>query len=320
MSLPTVIVPTSSNLEGLNRALESISAGGIEYAVVVADNGSRDGAASRIAAEHGAEAIRFERNYGYSRAVNVAAREAGPGPLVLVNDDCVLDPGFVEAITAPLDPAAGVVMVAGALRENGDRSRIDSAGIEYDRTLLAFDYLNGEPVAALAGAPPPVGPSAAAAAFDRDAFLSVGGFDEHLFAYWEDVDLVVRMRLAGGRCELARDAVGTHAHSATLGTGSAAKNRLMGFGRGYLLRKWGVISGRRMAAIAARELTLIAGQAVLDRTLAGAWGRLDGWQSAEPGSYPAEELQGAEASGLVETMRRRLARRRRLTHSPQAAH
>ena len=43
----------------------------------------------------------------------------------------------------------------------------------------------------------PIGPSAAAAAFDRAAFLAVGGFDERLFAYWEDVDLVLRLRAAG---------------------------------------------------------------------------------------------------------------------------
>ena len=79
--------------------------------------------------------------------------------------------------------------------------------MQLDRTLLVFDYLNGEPVACLDdGVPDPIGPSGAAAAFDRTAFLSAGGFDENLFAYWEDVDLVLRMRLEGARCALARDA------------------------------------------------------------------------------------------------------------------
>ena len=34
-------------------------------------------------------------------------------------------------------------------------------------------------------------------------------------------------------------------HSATLGSGSAEKNRLIGFGRGYVLRKWSVLRGPR---------------------------------------------------------------------------
>ena len=90
----------------------------------------------------------------------------------------------------------------------------------------------------------PLGPSGAAAAFDRAAFLECGGFDERLFAYWEDVDLVLRLRLAGARCVLVPDARAVHSHSATLGSGSARKNYLTGFGRGYVLRKWGVLSGQ----------------------------------------------------------------------------
>ena len=94
---------------------------------------------------------------------------------MLLNDDCVCDPGFVERITAPIDPAAGVVMAAGVMRDWHDPSLIDSAGMELDRTLLVFDYLNGEPVDASTGVPDPIGPSAAAAAFDRSTFLSSAG-------------------------------------------------------------------------------------------------------------------------------------------------
>jgi GT2 family glycosyltransferase len=132
--------------------------------------------------------------------------------------------GFVEAIVARLDPAAGVTMVAGVMRESRDRSRIDTAGVEVDGTLLAFDYLNGEPVKRLdQGVPDPIGPSGGAAAVDRDAFLAVGGFDENLFAYLEDVDLVLRMRLDGGSCRLAADARGVHEHSSTSSRGRRAR-------------------------------------------------------------------------------------------------
>src|SRR5438093_4107959 len=118
-------------------------------------------------------------------------------------------------------------MAAGVMLEARQPSRIDTAGMQLDRTLLVFDYLNGEPVACLdQGVPDPIGPSGAAAAFDREAFLAAGGFDERLFAYWEDVDLVLRMRAGGERCALAAGARGTHDHSATLGSGSPQKNYL----------------------------------------------------------------------------------------------
>ena len=79
--------------------------------------------------------------------------------------------------------------------EARDPSRIDTAGMQLDRTLLVFDYLNGEPVACLdQGVPDPIGPSGAAAAFDREAFLAAGGFDENA------------VRILGGRRPGAEDA------------------------------------------------------------------------------------------------------------------
>jgi GT2 family glycosyltransferase len=44
------------------------------------------------------------------------------------------------------------------------------------------------------------GACAGAALYRRSALLAVGGFDQRFFAYLEDVDLALRLRLAGWRC------------------------------------------------------------------------------------------------------------------------
>jgi N-acetylglucosaminyl-diphospho-decaprenol L-rhamnosyltransferase len=209
-----------------------------------------------------------------------------------------------------------VVMATGVMRDAGAPDLIETAGVEIDRTLLPFDYLNGEPLAVLEGpVPDPIGPSGAAAAFWREAFLEVGGFDEELFAYLEDVDLVLRMRLAGGTCRLAPKALGTHEHSATLGPGSRRKDYLIGYGRGYLLRKWGVLTPRRVPGVILRELALSAGQILLDRNLGAVSGRIHGLRAApERHPYPAEVLS-APAS-VFKTMSRRWRRRARLRRRP----
>ena len=218
-----------------------------------------------------------------------------------------------EHIVERLDIARGLVMSAGVLRGTGPAPLIDTAGIEIDHTLLAFDYLNGEPLAALEGElADPLGPCAAAAAYDRASFLDVGGFDESLFAYWEDVDLALRLRVAGGRCALAVAAQGVHDHSGTLGSGSPRKDYLMGFGRGYVLKKWGVLTPRRIPAILARDLPICIGQLVFDRTAAGIRGRVSGLRAARHRrAYPADTVAAAPSSKLWATLRRRLARRRR---------
>ncbi len=313
----TVVVPTRLGGDPLERLLESLAGQSVISRTIVVDNAAPEGVAELVARHEFAEHLRLEENAGFGRAVNLAAERTDDEALVLVNDDCVCEPGFVEQLAAALDPANGVVMAAGVLVETDDPETVDTAGMELDETLLVFDYLNGAPVSSVGpGTPAPIGPCAAAAALDRATFSETGGFDEKLFAYWEDVDLVLRIVRAGGRCGLAPAARATHAHSATLGSGSREKNYLTGFGRGYVLRKWSVLESPARAARAVLEDGVIcAGQLVFDRTRAGIAGRREGFAAAaEVGRqpYPGGLLDGRPAGSLA----RRLRRRSRLRRPP----
>jgi GT2 family glycosyltransferase len=190
--------------------------------------------------------VRLAHNLGFGRAINRAVRElpaADDDALVLVNNDVVCEPRFVEELVAALArPAVG--MAAGVLLRADDPARVDSAGIELDTTLRSYDHLWNRPVDALDGAPDPVGPCGGAAAYRLAAFREAGGFDEAFFAYWEDVDLALRLRLAGWGCALAREARGVHHHGQTLGASSPAQRRLDAFGRGYVLARYRVCAGR----------------------------------------------------------------------------
>jgi len=311
-------VPSLGPAARLRRLLDSLASQTVEHETIVIDNASPGAEVSELCRDYDfASAVRLERNGGFTAPMNLAAGRAAGDALVMLNDDCVCEPEFVERIAAALDPGAGVVMSAGVTRDVAAPQRIDSAGMELDRTLLVYDYLNGEPLSALGpGTPDPIGPSAKAAAFDRSAFLGAGGFDERLFAYWEDVDLVLRLIGEGGRCRLAADARATHEHSATLGSGSVAKNYLSGFGRAYVMRKWGVLSARRLGPVLARELVIVGGQAVIDRNVAGLRGRVRGWLAASPEHpYPAGAAAAGGGSPLLRNLARRLARRRRIARS-----
>jgi N-acetylglucosaminyl-diphospho-decaprenol L-rhamnosyltransferase len=289
-----------------------------DFETIVVDNGTGSPELDRaIEGLEGAYVLRLLRNEGYGRAINQAARQAQGEVLVLLNDDSVVDPGYVQRIVAPLDPTAGIVMTAGVMRDVRAPQLIETAGIELDRTLLASDYLNGEPIAVLDGpVADPIGPSGAAAAFSRDAFRESGGFDEALFAYLEDVDLVLRLRRAGGRCRLAKDARGVHEHSATLGPGSARKDYLVGYGRGYLLRRWGVLAPRRIPGVLVRELGQALVQSTIDRNLQPIRGRLDGLREGRRSeSYPPPEVLG-DPTSLPDVIRRRWRRRSRLRGRP----
>lgn len=264
MATATVVIPTLDARELLRDALESLERQTAEAEVVVVDNASTDGTAEMVAERFPrVRLIRNQANLGFGRAVNQGAADAVGDVLVLVNNDVVLEPDFVERICEPFaDERVG--MVAGVLLQGDDPGSIDSAGIEIDPTLQSFDYLWNEPVAALESAADPLGPCGGAAAYRLAAFREAGGFDEAFFAYWEDVDLGLRLRLAGWRCVLAPRARALHRHGATTGAASPLARRLEAFGRAYVLGKYRVPLGLRVAlldwpallvhAVARREL------------------------------------------------------------------
>jgi hypothetical protein len=213
--------------------------------VIVVDNASSDGTLEMLATRFPrVRIVRNAENLGFGRAVNRGAQEAGDADvIVLVNNDAVCAPDFVARLLTPLaDPSVG--MVAGVLLQAAAPSLIDSAGIELDTTLGSWDFLWNRPVSDLPAAGDPVGPCGGAAAYRLSVFLELGGFDDALFAYWEDVDLALRFRTAGWRCVLAPDARAVHEHGQTLGAASPAARQLEAFGRGYVLAKYRVALGR----------------------------------------------------------------------------
>jgi GT2 family glycosyltransferase len=244
-----VVIPTLNARELLLECLESLERQTVRPGVVVVDNASTDGTAEAVAERHPeVRVLRNERNLGFGAAINRAALELDGDALVLVNNDTVCEPEFVERIVEPLaHPEVG--MVAGVLLQAARPELVDSAGIELDTTLQSWDHLWNRPVTELAGAGDPVGPCGGAGAYRLSAFQELGGFDEALFAYWEDVDLALRFRAAGWRCVLARDARAVHEHGHTVGAGSPAARRLEAFGRGYVLAKYRVTSGRPLTAL-----------------------------------------------------------------------
>ncbi|MCL4288417.1 MAG: hypothetical protein KJ006_12340, partial [Thermoleophilia bacterium] len=67
-------------------------------------------------------------------------------------------------------------------------------------------------------------------------------------------------------------------------------------------------------SILARDLVILAGQALVDRTLSGASGRIRGWRAAVPTHpYPAATAARGGGSPYARNLLRRLRRRRKLS-------
>jgi GT2 family glycosyltransferase len=251
--------------------------------VFVCDNGSKDGTPGLVRKKFpGVHVIELGTNLGFAGACNRGADVGSGEIIVLLNNDVECRPDFLECLARPFANDEGIGSVAALLLQPGD-ARIDSFGLVVDQTLAAYPRLRNRPVAEVESTTPAVlaGPSGAAGAYRRDAWQGVGGLDEAVFSYGEDADLAMRLRAAGWSTAAASDAVAIHIGSATAGVRSDWQRYQGGFGRGYFLRRYGVLRGRHGPRAALTEAIAVAGDAlVYSHDLAAFRGRLAGWRAA----------------------------------------
>jgi N-acetylglucosaminyl-diphospho-decaprenol L-rhamnosyltransferase len=304
VDVDVVIVTWRSGARVL-RCLEGLEAQDQPHAVWLVDNASGDGTVAAVRERFPAvRVLEMGSNLGFGAAVNAGVAAGEAEAIVLVNDDVELEDGALGALVAPLaDPSVG--MVAGLTTMPGS-GLVDGFGIEVDVTLAPYNRLRGEPVGPAAGVL--LGPSGALAAYRRVAFEAVGGFDRRIFAYGEDVDLALRVRLAGWRAVAAAESRGVHVGGASFGVDSPLQRRLSGFARGFLLRRYGVLRTRYAPRALALEAAIVAVGIVRGRTLAHVRGRFAGWRAATDRlPLPADSVDGRISAG--EALRRLRGRR-----------
>src|ERR1700761_8736377 len=131
----TVVIPTLNARELLAETLSALAAQAVEHDVVVVDNASTDGTAELVAERFPqVRVLRLDENLGFGRAVNRGVELVETDVVVLINNDVLCEPGFLERLLEPLaDP--GVGMVAGVLLQHDRPALVDSSGIETDTTL-----------------------------------------------------------------------------------------------------------------------------------------------------------------------------------------
>jgi GT2 family glycosyltransferase len=292
----------TTNARGaLESSLAHLRRQTVSHTVFLSDNASSDGTAAMVR-ERFPEVVLIENpaNLGFGRSCNNGARRGAGEVIVLVNDDMDVEPEFLERLVAPLDdPAVG--MVAGLTLQPGG-SLVDGFGIELDPGLNAYNRLRHRSPGDVPGRL--LGPSGGAAAYRRAAWEAVGGFDEAFFVYGEDVDLALRLRLAGWTAAASAGARGVHLGGATTGVGSPFQRRHSGFARGFILRRYGVLRGRAAFRALATEALVIGWGLARHRTTLPLRARRAGWRAA--GSRRLAVPPGAVDGSITfrETVRR----------------
>lgn len=178
--------------------------------LIVVDNDSGDGTPQAVASlAPAARLLQSGRNAGFAAACNEGATQAKGDLLVILNPDAAPLPGFGEAIRRPWIEERGWAAWQALVADRGG-TRINSAGNPVHFTGIVWAGGHGRPI----GEAPPAGEvaalSGACLAIPRRRWEEAGGFPEDFFLYHEDVDLSLRLRLAGGTLGIEPAAVVDH--------------------------------------------------------------------------------------------------------------
>jgi GT2 family glycosyltransferase len=278
-----VAIPSWNTIGFLPACLDSLAGQGVAIEVMVVDNGSGDGSVEYLQRE-GVPHVALPENVGFAAAVNLAAARTRAPAILVLNADTVLEPGCVRTLLDALeaDRDLGGVQPRILQLEGGPEAtrsagsaRLYSAGQALTRDGRAFERGMGEGQGAWRGERREIfGVCGAACLLRRELFADLGGYDESYFAFYEDVDLNVRARIAGWRFEYVPDAVVWHVGNASWTEGfqrPAADNaRLVARNRLATQIKFMPVSAApRIAVVEAGSLLRAARQRRLRATLRG---------------------------------------------------
>lgn len=191
-----------------------------DFEVVLVDNDSSDDSIDRldVSGLPGVRVMREKENHGFAKGNNMAAAAAQGKWLALLNPDATADENWLMEIKRATERHPSCRVFACGQISMDEPELLDGAGDAYFAFGIPWRGGFEHPVSALPKNDSQCfSPCGASAVYERDLFLSIGGFDERFFCYCEDVDLGLRLQLSDEKCVFLPDALIHHKGSATSG-------------------------------------------------------------------------------------------------------
>ena len=171
-----------------------------DFEVILLNNGASQPPAPEVLANFRdltLKQIYSENNLGFAGGNNLAARSAAGEYLVLLNSDAFPEPNWLEILHQAAQTHPGHCF-ASRLLQADNSAFLDGEWNVYHASGLTWRKNHNRSATKSTTSPRLVmSACAAASAYPRTAFEQAGGFDEDFFAYMEDLDLDMRLQLAG---------------------------------------------------------------------------------------------------------------------------
>jgi GT2 family glycosyltransferase len=282
MSSVSAIIPTWNRADLLKSILTNLrSQSRVPDQIIVIDNGSND-ESQIVAREFDVDLVVFPENRGFAVAVNEGIHHAIGDWILIVNNDVVLEPEWLQRLIASAEREHALFAVGKLLRPF-KASELDGSWDLVSRAAYAWRCGYGKRDGAVWSTPRRISfAPMTAAVFRRDVFQQIGTLETRFESYYEDVDFGVRCALAGLEGIYEPAAVALHMSKTTLGRSAArvyyltARNQIFILAKYYsnrtLLRfAWPILAGQVLALFAAAK------QRNFFAALRGKWDGLRRW-------------------------------------------
>ena len=193
----SIIIPVYNNFHITKRCVWSIAknTGNVPYEIIIADDCSNDETKKIESIIKNVKRIKTESNGGFLLNCNNAAKKANGEYLVFLNNDTVVQKGWLEPLLDLIESDSEIGLVGsqliypdGTLQEAGGIVYRDANAANYgngqDPQNIEFNYV--KEVDYISGA---------SILLSKETWESLGGFDErYIPAYYEDTDLSFMIR------------------------------------------------------------------------------------------------------------------------------
>lgn len=213
----TIVIPNLNCERYLMNCLQSLKQESAH--VIVVDNGSTDGSYQMVVERFPeVETIRFSENTGFCKAVNAGIKAARTEYVIFLNNDTVVEPGFVKELERVMERNENIFSASAKMLSMQDRDIIDDAGDLYCALGWAYAVGKGRPQKDYKKSRFIFAACGGAAIYRMSILEQIGLLDENHFAYLEDIDLGYRAQIYGYRNVFAPRACVYHAGSASSGS------------------------------------------------------------------------------------------------------
>lgn len=213
-----VVIPNWNGAEWLAACLRSLKDQSADAEIIVVDNGSTDGSIEIIEKQFpDVTLIQLEENKGFAGGVNAGINhvlELDFDAVALFNNDAEADKAWLEQLVQAMKETGAGIVTGKLMRD--DRRHFDSTGDFYSINGIAFPRGRNQPDTSRYDDREEVfGASGGASLYSVPMLRETGLFDERFFAYFEDVDISFRARLAGWKIVFEPNAIAYHHVGAT---------------------------------------------------------------------------------------------------------